>query len=115
MIGRLSGRRAFAAFNDPSVPHQRVRTTSLWCRFNDSGVPPLRVAYAIGRRYGNAVSRNRLRRRLRVLVAEAAPRHGIGHGALLIGARPSAAELTFEALGAEVDTLMSRLHRRAQP
>lgn len=115
MIGRLSGRRAFAALSDPSVPHQRIRTTHLWCRFNDSDAAPLRVAYAIGRRYGGAVQRNRLRRQLRVLVAEAAPRHGIGGGTMLIGAQPNAATLSFTALGAELDSLFARIRRRTQP
>lgn len=114
MIGRLSGRRAFAAFNDPSVPHQRVRTTSLWCRFNESGEVPLRVAYAIGKRYGGAVQRNRLRRQLRALVAEVAPQHELGTGALLIGAQPSAAGLTFGALRDELNGLFSRLQQRRQ-
>ncbi len=50
---------------------------------------PPRVAFAIGRPIGNAVTRNRLRRRLRALVAaEAAV--GLPAGWYLLGASPAA-------------------------
>jgi ribonuclease P protein component len=58
---------------------------------------PPAVAYAVGRRTGNAVVRNRLRRRLRAAVHE----HGdlLAPGtAYLVGAEPSAATMSFAAL-----------------
>ena len=68
-------------------------------------VPP-RVAFAIGRAVGPAVVRNRLRRRLRALAAERARAGDVArcsrHGSLLVGARPAAAERSFEELGVEV-------------
>jgi ribonuclease P protein component len=55
------------------------------------------VAYAVGRRAGNAVARNRLRRRLRAAVQD--HRHLLAPGtAYLIGADPSAATMSFAAL-----------------
>jgi ribonuclease P protein component len=54
------------------------------------------VAYTIGRRVGSAVVRNRVRRRLRMLVREAAP--VLGSGAYLIGVGPAAALLPYEDL-----------------
>ena len=43
----------------------------LWCRYlNDPAVTPVRVGFAVGRSYGRAVERNRLRRRLRAILAE---------------------------------------------
>ena len=82
----------------------------MWCSFvNDPAASPLRVAFSVGRSVGSATRRNRLRRRLRVIVAAAAPRAGIGSGWLLIGARASATEQTFADLGAEVDALFERI------
>ena len=61
------------------------------------GPGPPAVAYAVGRRAGNAVARNRLRRRLRAAVHECgdllAP-----DTAYLVGAHPSAAAMSFAAL-----------------
>jgi ribonuclease P protein component len=59
-----------------------------------AGQPPC-LGYAIGKKTGNAVVRNRLRRRLR----EAARRSpGLPPGIYLIRARPEAAGLTFHQL-----------------
>jgi ribonuclease P protein component len=57
---------------------------------------PPRVAYTVGRSVGGAVARNRLRRRLRAIVAEASPQ--LAPGAWLIGAGPAAATLSFGEL-----------------
>jgi len=61
---------------------------------------PPRVAYAVGRRIGGAVRRNRLRRRLRAVVADLAPE--LRPGAYLVGAAPEAADLPFGELKAVV-------------
>ena len=69
--------------------------------FLGEGPPgPPRVAYAIGRRVGGAVQRNRLRRRLRALVADLEP--DMEPGAYLIGAAPEAAVMGFEELRASL-------------
>ncbi len=79
----------------------------MWCSFvNDPAASPLQVAFSVGRSVGSATRRNRLRRRLRVIVAAAAPRSGLDGGWLMIGAKPAATELTFEQLRVEVDTLV---------
>lgn len=62
------------------------------------------VAYAIGKKIGNAVVRNRLRRRLRELV-RLPP--GLPPGTYLVKARPDAANLTFSQLGAHMQRLAS--------
>lgn len=54
------------------------------------------MAYAIGKRAGGAVQRNRLRRRLRALVAELAPQ--LAPGAYLIGAAAEALPLSHGEL-----------------
>ncbi|HEX5268769.1 MAG TPA: ribonuclease P protein component [Acidimicrobiales bacterium] len=61
---------------------------------------PPRVAYAVGRRVGSAVRRNRLRRRLRAVVADLAPE--MRPGAYLVGAAPAAADLPYGELKAVV-------------
>jgi ribonuclease P protein component len=65
----------------------------------DPAEPP-RVAYTIGRRVGTAVVRNQLRRRLRMLIREAAPQ--LRPGAYLVGVAPPAANLTYAQLEAHV-------------
>ncbi|MCU1351025.1 MAG: Ribonuclease protein component [Acidimicrobiales bacterium] len=74
---------------------------------------PPRVAYAIGRRVGGAVVRNRLRRRLRAVVAAAAaddPR--MPPGAYLFTATPVAVSLTHEELKSNVASLLNALGDR---
>lgn len=66
---------------------------------------PPRVAYAVGRRVGSAVRRNRLRRRLRAVVADLAPE--MRPGAYLVGAAPAAADLPFGELKAVVSQALT--------
>jgi len=61
------------------------------------GVPPT-LAFAIAKRVGNAVVRNRLRRRLR----EAARRIALPPGTYLIRANPAAATLSFQEVSAHL-------------
>jgi ribonuclease P protein component len=56
--------------------------------------PPPRVAYAISRKVGGAVDRNRLRRRLRALASQT----DLGSGAWLVSASPGASDATFAEL-----------------
>ena len=69
-----------------------------------AGSPPC-VAYAIGRRVGPAVVRNRLRRRLRAVVAELGP----PPGDYLVACDPDAASLPFSDLKALVSKALAAL------
>ena len=71
----------------------------------DGAAGPPRVAYAIGRRVGPAVVRNRLRRRLRAALAELRP----PPGDYLVGCDPAAASLPFSELKALVSTALTAL------
>jgi ribonuclease P protein component len=113
LISRIHERREFERL---SRHGRRARTETLWCRYlDDPQAAPPRIAFAIGRSVGPAVVRNRLRRRLRALAAAHAKVDAmtplLPHGSLLIGARPSAAERSFEELGAELTTMLRTVRR----
>lgn len=63
------------------------------------------MAFAINRAVGNAVTRNRLRRRLRAVMAEL----DLAPGLYLIGCRPRASELTFDQTRAVLQKLPAAL------
>jgi ribonuclease P protein component len=72
-------------------------------RFDDGGIP--QVAYAVGKRTGNAVTRNRARRRLRAAVRAVAPDLAPGH-AYLVSAGPDAVTAPFVDLQRAVTTVL---------
>lgn len=80
---------------------RRVRRGPITLRYlpDGAGDPP-RVAYAIGKASGNAVARNRVRRRLRAAVREVGAE--LGSGTYLFGADKAAMTMPFSALGAAV-------------
>jgi ribonuclease P protein component len=69
-------------------------------------VPP-RVAYAIGRKVGGAVERNRLRRRLRGIVWQLAPL--LRPGAYLIGVAPEGTHLSVGELRSTVTQALEKV------
>lgn len=69
------------------------------------------VGYAIGRPVGNAVTRNRVRRQVRALLAARADR--LRPGWYVLGLTAAAASCTFQRLGQELDTLLDRLDARS--
>ena len=89
----------------------RVRRGALGLTYlADQVLGPPRVAYAIGRRSGGAVVRNRLRRRLRAVVAAADP--PLAPGAYLFTASSAAVSLTHEELKSNVASLLIALGER---
>ncbi|HEX6510066.1 MAG TPA: ribonuclease P protein component [Chloroflexota bacterium] len=91
---RISDRATFQALRGSS---RRVRRgpITITCVGGEPGSAP-RIAYAIGRRVGGAVHRNRLRRRLRAIAFELGP--DLEPGAYLIAAAPAAAGLSYGEL-----------------
>ena len=75
----------------------------------EAGSTPPRVAYAVGRQAG-AVARNRLRRRLRAVVTDAAAE--LRPGAYLVGAGPEADELSPPALREAILDALQAAHGR---
>lgn len=103
LIARLRDRDAFVRLRRDGV---RVRGESLWCSYvaDDTVIPP-QVGFALTRAIGTAVTRNRLRRRLRAILASL----DVPNGLLLVGATPAATELTFDELRARTITLVDRV------
>lgn len=106
LIGRIRDREAFVRLRREGV---RVRIDPLWCSFvpDSKLVPPL-VAFAIGRATGSAVQRNRVRRRLRMVLRSA----DVPPGLYLFGASARANEHTFDELTKAVDELLLAVRRR---
>jgi ribonuclease P protein component len=92
-VGRITSRAAFA-----EVQRARARGASGPVRAAfapaDEATPGVfpQVGYAIGRRCGSAVVRNRLRRRARAVVREEAP--SLPRGAFLVRLEPAASTLS---------------------
>ncbi len=77
----------------------------------------VRVGFTVSRQVGNAVERNRVRRRLRETVrlaaAESEAKMRAGHDYVLIGRR-AALELPFGEMMQELDAALVRIHARKQ-
>jgi ribonuclease P protein component len=92
LIDSIRDRDVFVRLGREGV---RFRREPVWCTYlRDSSLKRCHVAFAIGRPVGPAVVRNRLRRRLRVIVRQT----DFAPGYLLVGVRPKAVELTFDQL-----------------
>jgi len=102
MVWRIRDRATFDQLRRAGRRSRRGEVTVTFCTDRDEVAP--RVAYAVGRRVGGAVVRNRLRRRLRAAVAEIDG--SLRPGAYLVAAGPRAVELPFEELKADVTAAM---------
>lgn len=92
----------FAAFGSGS----RGRNDDLFAvRVRANGLAGTRVGFATGKNLGDAVTRNRVRRRLRVVLRTLGPRLVAGQDLLII-ARPGAAAATSAAVGQGLERLL---------
>jgi len=119
LIWRISDRRTFLELQRSG---RRARSGVLSVTFvpapddQSTGRPatepdPPRVAFAITRRFGPAVDRNRVRRRLRAAISEIAGRtpSPVAPGAYLLTVRPEALTRTFEQLTQDLEQAFDRL------
>ena len=102
MTWRIRDRATFETLGRHGRRGRRGPITVTWL---DDGADHARVAYAVGRRAGGAVVRNRVRRRLR---AHVSARPDLGPGAYLVSAGPEAAALGFDELGAALDGALAK-------
>ena len=102
MIGRISQKGVFERL---SREGRTARAKGLWVSaMTDSSVGETQVAYAIGRKAGGAVQRNRLRRQLRHIVRSC--EHSLRPGWYLIGVSAGVNGLTYQQLESTLSRLL---------
>ncbi len=86
----------------------RVARGGVVLQVRPNGGEDLRFGITVTKKIGNAVVRNRMKRRLRALVRELLPAHGLaGHDHVLIG-RESGVERDFATMRAELLVALER-------
>jgi ribonuclease P protein component len=104
------------AFEHLARDGTRIRRSALWCTWcPDPDSTHASVAFAISRAYGPAVDRNRLRRRIRAILREIDNQSPLPPNLMLMGARPTAIELTFDQLKSTVSSMIEEMRNISGP
>lgn len=107
-LWRIADRSTFVALRLEGRRIRRGPLSLTWLGPKPGGAPlPPRVAFAVSRAAGNAVVRNRIRRRLRACLREIQRTEGLPSGAYLLGAGGEAARLAWPTLLATVKDLVA--------
>jgi ribonuclease P protein component len=116
LIARVRQRQTFQRLTREGV---RIRRSTLWCTWcpqsDSTQTTGPAVAFAIGRAVGPAMTRNRLRRRLRAILAELDSAEPLPPITMLLGATPAAVELTFDQLSSELRQLLDAIRSARVP
>lgn len=104
MIWRIRDRATFEALRRSDARARRGPVTVTFAVTAAGPEPVPRVAYAVGKRVGNAVTRNQVRRRLRAAARDVGE---LRPGAYLVAAGPAAAGQSYEELKSEVARAMT--------
>ncbi|MFY1597288.1 ribonuclease P protein component [Micromonospora sp. WMMD737] len=103
--GRRAGRGAVVVhLSLPTTPDAATATSPEPARSSGAEQPsaPARAGFVVSKAVGNAVVRNRVRRRLRHLVRERLAALPAG-STLVVRAQPAAADTSYPRLGADLD------------
>lgn len=73
---------------------------------------PPRLAFSLGKRLGNAVVRNKIRRRVRAIFTELAKEDHLPHGVYLVGMSDAGAHLSYSSLETHLETVLSKIQKR---
>lgn len=80
-------------------------------RYRDDGDPTIRVGYTCSKKIGNAVARNRVKRRLRAVVAESLlPGAQSGWDYVLVGRPGVTIDRDFQALKGDLIYALRKIH-----
>lgn len=110
MPWRIRDRATFEALRRSSARARRGPVGVTYAPVGDA--PVARVGYAVGKRTGNAVARNRVKRRLRAAVFEAGD---LAPGAYLVTAGPTALDEPFPVLKGHVVDALAGAAQRSRP
>ncbi len=81
-------------------------------RADEISETPIRVGFTCSKKVGNAVARNRAKRRLRAIARQVLPFEGqAGWDYVLIGRAGATADLPFDQLAADLSRALRKLHR----
>lgn len=117
VISSVRDRRTFAALRRaPRGACGPVRVRYLPSPSPEHAAAPVEVAYALPRHVGNAVTRNRVRRRLRAVMADLdrAPSSGLASGAYLLNGSAECASTSYAELTRATACAISRAGARAR-
>lgn len=108
VVWRIGDRATFEALRRTRI---RARQGPVWmARVQaDEQDDRVRVAYSVGRKVGSAVRRNKVRRRLRVVMRVLACSGSLVPGAYLVSAGPGADQIPFAELTGMVARLVDRI------
>lgn len=108
-VWRVRDRPSFALLRRAG---RRTRTGPLsvtWVALEEGATPVPRVAFTVSRRAGNAVARNRIRRRLRAAITR--PDAVLVPGVYLVGGDAAVATMPFDDLVSSLATACAKATR----
>ena len=110
LVKKLRSRKDFRRLTRARRVHSASFVLQSHYRSDDA---PLRVGFTCSKKVGNAVARNRAKRRLRELARSVFPVFGkIGHDYVLVGRANVTAITRFVAMQAELEIALQKLHTR---